>query len=139
MKRHDPALNRHTEKMSLPLEIALLFALLVSPIGASSACLRDTALSKERHVESIGREILQRLGLPQAPANPPSSIAAESADFLEEYELANKLFELGDKQRPPCANLDFNSLKVLNFNPKSIERKNRSTNIAANAECPSKQ
>lgn len=123
--------------MSLPLEIALLFVLLISPFGASSSCSRDSALSKARRVEGIKQEILQRLGLVHAPVNPPSS-TAEDAGFLQEYELANKLFELGSEQKPPCASLDFNSLEVLNFYPKSVEGRKRSTNIAANVECPSK-
>lgn len=122
--------------MSFSLEIALLF-LLISPLGASSTCFRDPALSKARHMEGIKQEILQRLGLAHAPANPPSSIA-ENADFLEEYELANRLFELGSESRPPCASLDSNRLEVLSFRPKSVEKKKRSTNIAANVECPGK-
>ena len=116
----------------------LMFLTSVSAQDPTPACYRAPglgSLSRAHRLEGLKLEILQRLGLEQEPTNPPN---ATNASFLAEYTLVkNSLSKSDINKRPPCANLDFHTARVLPYRPVEVRRKKRLTKIPANAECPS--
>lgn len=119
------------------LVLLLLFQAIAQDMPLPT-CYRDSKLSRARRLQGIKQEILQRLGLEHEPCNPPNVTDVKDPEFLREYALVKKSWELGDMPKPPCASLDFNTMEVVPFRPVVVEKKKRLTRIAAHVECPSK-
>lgn len=90
----------------------------------SAYCSRtsDLSLSHRLRREAIKHEILQRLGLDEAPPNPDPNIELPTSDpvILENYRAAQEFQEAYNSSRKPCTKLDTKERRLVAFFPSSV-------------------